>query len=84
MSTSSVLATHGELLTVQRKVYVEPAVPLKVVLFVDADVKLPPVPETILHAPVPTLGLFPAKVTCVKPHVAEPVWSVPAADVVGF
>ena len=27
--------------------------------------------------------MFPARVTCVKPHVAEPIWSVPAADVVG-
>ena len=44
----------------------------------DAEVKEPPVPDTILQAPVPIVGLFPARVTCVSPHVTEPVWSVPA------
>ena len=38
-------------------------------------------PDWIDHAPVPTVGLFPASVTCVKPHVAEPVWSEPAVAV---
>ena len=64
--------------------YVEPAVPVNVDVALDAVVTLPPVPETILHAPVPTVGVFPAKVTLVKPHVVAPVWSGPAFAVVGF
>ena len=40
--------------------------------------KLPPVPLTTLHAPVPTEGVFAAKVTVVKPQVEAPVWSAPA------
>ncbi len=84
ITTSSVEAVHGLLLIVQRKVYVEPAVPVNVDVALDAVVTLPPVPETILHAPVPTVGVFPAKVTLVKPHVAAPVWSGPAFAAVGF
>ncbi len=61
---------HGLLLIVQRNVYEEPAVPLNVEVGLDGVVIVPPVPETILHAPVPTVGVFPAKVTLVKPHVA--------------
>ena len=37
----------------------------------------------MLHAPVPTVGVFPASVTEVNPQVADPVWSTPALAVVG-
>ena len=62
MVTSSVLAVQGALLIVQRNVYVVPAVPLKVLVGLDAVPKLPPVPVTTLHAPVPTVGVFAASV----------------------
>ena len=57
---------------------------MKVDVALDGVVTLPPVPEMILHATVPTDGLFPAKVTLVNPQVENPVWSVPALAVVGF
>ena len=38
----------------------------------------------MLQAPVPTDAALPARVADVNPHVVDPVWSVPAADVVGF
>ena len=38
----------------------------------------------MLHAPVPTVGVLPARVTEVNPQVADPVWSGPAFEVVGF
>ena len=44
---------------------------------------MPPVPDTILHAPVPLVGLFPARATEVNPQVDAPVWSGPAAAAVG-
>ena len=71
------------LLIVQAKVYVLPGVPVKVVVGFKALVKLPPLPETIDHKPVPTVGVLPAKVTEDRPHVEEPVWFVPALAVVG-
>jgi hypothetical protein len=83
ITTSSVLAVHGELLVVQRSVYVDPATPLNVDVALDGVVTVPPVPDCIVQAPDPTVGAFPAKVTCVKPHVADPVWSAPALAVVG-
>ncbi|MBI3365435.1 MAG: hypothetical protein HY033_11050 [Ignavibacteriae bacterium] len=43
----------------------------------------PPDPLTTLHPPVPTDGVFPARVTVVNPQVAAPVWSGPAFAVVG-
>ena len=49
----------------------------------DEVVIVPPVPLTMLQAPVPTVGTLPARVTEVNPQVAKPVWSAPAADVVG-
>ena len=36
-------------------------------------VTVPPAPETMLHAPVPTEGALPARVTVVNPQVAAPV-----------
>ena len=35
-------------------------------------------PETKLHCPVPVVGAVAAKVTVVRPQVAELVWSDPA------
>ena len=37
----------------------------------------------MLHAPMPMVGVFAASVTSVWPQVAAPVWSSPAAAVVG-
>ena len=58
--------------------------PVNVDVGLDGVFTVPPVPLTILHAPVPAVGAFAANVTCVKPHVVAPVWSVPAFAVVGF
>ena len=44
----------------------------------------PPTPDTMLHAPVPIVGVFAASVTVVRPQVAEFVWSIPALETVGF
>jgi hypothetical protein len=82
--TSSVEAVQGELEIVHRSTYAVPAVPVKVVFRTAGSAKLPPVPLTTLHIPVPTLGLLPFNVTCVKPQVAKLVWSAPALAVVGF
>ena len=58
--------------------------PLKVDVGLEELVIVPPVPLTMLHAPVPTVGVFPARVTDVNPQVADPVWSEPALEVEGF
>ena len=47
-------------------------------------VTVPPVPEMIVHKPVPTVGAFPDKVAVVNPQIPEPVWSAPAVATVGF
>ena len=47
--------------------------PVNVEVGLDGVVTVPPIPETMLHAPVPAVGVFPAKVTLVKAHVAAPV-----------
>ncbi len=70
--TSSILAEHGLLLIVQRKMLVEPAVPVKGDVGLEGNITLPP-PDIILHAPVPTVGVFPANVTLVDPQVDNPV-----------
>ena len=80
--TSSVLAVQGALLIVHRNVYVFPAVPLKVLVGLEAVPKLPPVPLTMLHPPVPTVGVLAANVVLVTPQRFN--WSGPALDVVGF
>ena len=84
ISTSSVEAVQGSLEIVQRKVYAVPAVPEKVVVGLVSEAKDPPVPLTIVHLPVPTVGVFPARVTVVSPQVADSVWFAPALAVVGF
>jgi hypothetical protein len=71
--TSSVDAVHGALLIVQRNTYAVPAVPVNVLVGLDGVVTVPPRPLTILHAPVPTAGVFAARVVVVKPHIAAPV-----------
>ena len=53
-------------------------------MLLEGVVTVPPAPLTILHAPVPTVGAFAAKVTEVNPQVAELVWSGPALEAVGF
>ena len=45
---------------------------------------IPPVPLTMLQAPVPTAAVLPARVIVVNPQVVALVWSGPAAAVVGF
>jgi hypothetical protein len=67
---------------VQRKVYVFPLTPLNVDVGFEMFTTDPPTPEIMLHAPVPTDGVFAASVTDVKPHVGFPVWSGPAFDTV--
>ena len=66
--TSSMLAVQGALLIVQRNVYVLPAVPVNVLVGLLVVVILPPVPEIMLHAPVPTVGALPANVVLVTPQ----------------
>ena len=80
ITTSSVDGVHEPFLIVQRNVYVEPAVPLNVVVGFVVSANDPPDPLTTLHPPVPTEGVFPAKVTVVSPQVEAPVWSGPALD----
>ena len=57
--------------------------PLNVDVGLDAFPKLPPDPLTMLQLPVPTLGVLPASVVDVSPHILAPVWSGPALAVVG-
>ena len=84
ITTSSVDAVHGLFEIVHLNVYVESAVPLKVDVALEEVVIVPPVPLTMLQAPVPTEAVLPPRVTLVNPQVVAPVWSVPALAVVGF
>jgi hypothetical protein len=77
-------AVQGELLMVQRNTYVVPAVPINVLVGLDGSVMDPPDPLTMLHEPVPAVGVLPASVVLVTPHMADPVWSVPAFATVGL
>jgi hypothetical protein len=71
ITTSSVDAVHGEFDIVHLKVYVDPAVPVKVDVALAGVVTVPPAPDIILHAPDPMEGTLPARVTVVSPQVAE-------------
>jgi hypothetical protein len=71
--TSSVEAEHGALDIVQRNTYVVPAVPENVEVALALFPKLPPVPLTILQLPVPIVGVLPASVVVVSPHIFAPV-----------
>ena len=53
--------------------YAVPAVPVKVLTGLVGVVIVPPVPLTILHAPVPTAGVLAARVAVVNPHINTPV-----------
>lgn len=64
---------QGELLIVQRNTYVAPAVPVKLLAGLDGVVIVPPVPETMLHNPVPIDGVFAANEVDVNPHIEVPV-----------
>jgi hypothetical protein len=57
---------------------------VKVLVGLVALEMVPPVPETILHKPVPTKGTLPDREVLVNPHIEAPVWSEPARAVVGF
>ena len=72
------------MLIVHLSTYVVPAVPLKVLVALVGVVMLPPVPDTMLQAPVPIVGVLPASVVLVSPHIGAPAWSDPALAVVGF
>ena len=69
-------------MVVQRNTYTLPAVPVKLDVGLLALPNVPPVPLTTVHRPVPTVGVLPAKVTCVVPQAGA--WSEPAAAAVGF
>ena len=58
---------------VHLSVYVVPAVPVKVEVGELGVVTVPPVPDTMLHAPVPTVGVLADRVAVVTPHIAAPV-----------
>ena len=60
--TSSVDAVHGLFDIVHRKVYAVPAVPVNADVPDDGVVTVPPVPDMMLHAPVPAEGVFAASV----------------------
>ena len=81
IKTSSV-ETQPPLVIVQRSVYEFPETPEKLEVGLAAVVIVPPVPETILQAPVPVVGVFAAKVTLVKPQVNASVWFMPASETV--
>jgi hypothetical protein len=61
-----------------------PAVPVNVELALVGVVIVPPVPDIMLHAPVPREGVLAPSVTVVNPQVGAPIWSAPALDVVGM
>jgi hypothetical protein len=48
-------------------------VPLNALVGLDGVVKEPPDPLTMLHDPVPTDGVLPARVVLVRPHSTDPV-----------
>ena len=83
MTTWSVEAGQGLFEIVHCKVYDIPAVPLNVVVGLDALLNEPPEPLIMLHAPVPSVAALAARVTVVRPQVDVPVWSGPALAVVG-
>ena len=53
--------------------YVVPAIPVNVLVGLLADAIFPPVPDTMLHDPVPTAGVLAASDVLVSPHIDEPV-----------
>ena len=63
-------AAQGLLEMVHLNVYVAPAVPLNVEVGLEGVLIVPPDPEIMLQAPVPTEGVLAASETDVKPQVA--------------
>ena len=57
---------------------------MNVLTGLDGVVTDPPDPLTILHDPVPDVGVLPASVVLARPQSVDPVWSVPAFAAVGF
>ena len=80
MDTVSVEDKQGELDIVQTSTYEFPATPVKEDEGDDAILIVPPIPLMIFQDPVPTAGVFAAKVT----EVAQTVWSGPALATVGL
>jgi hypothetical protein len=75
---------QGELLIVHLNTYVVPAVPVNVLVGLVGVMILPPVPETIVHNPVPIVGVLPVRAVLVRAHIDAPIWSAPAFETVGF
>jgi len=80
MTTSSVDAAQDPLVIVHLNVAEEPIVKPVTPEVADDGVVTVAVPDTTDHAPVPTVGVFPAKVVVVVLHK---LWSDPATAVVG-
>ena len=66
--TSSVDDAQPFFETVQRRVYVLPATPVKLLVGLAGALTVPPEPETIDHAPVPLAGVLADSATDV-PHI---------------
>ena len=81
ITTLSVEVVQVPLLIVHFKVYAVPAFPEKEEVAELALAMFPPLPLIIVHAPVPTVGVFAASVAFVIPQVGD--WSAPALAVVG-
>ena len=68
MLTSSVDGVHGALVIVHLNTYAVPATPVKVLVGLVGVVTVPPTPEVIVQAPVPTAGALAARVVVITPH----------------
>ena len=82
--TSSELELHGLFEIVHLKTYVMPEDPLNVEVGLVGVVIVPPVPLIVVHNPVPTLGVFPARVADIAPPEGVTFWSGPAFAVDGI
>jgi hypothetical protein len=80
ISTASMEGPHGAFVIVHFNEYALPATPVNVEVGEVGVVIVPPTPVTILHIPVPTIGVFPAKVA----EVPQIIWSGPALALVGL
>lgn len=58
-----------------------PATPVNVEVGDVGDEIVPPIPDVIVHNPVPKVGVFAASDVLVCPHL---IWSRPAFEPVGF
>jgi hypothetical protein len=82
MTTSSVEAVQGELLTVQRNVRAPAVVRPVIVDEGEPDVVMvAAVPPTCVQTPAPSIGVLAARVTVATDVQTD--WSAPAAEVVG-